>query len=158
MDSKPKPFHDACVFRTKEWAAGASGNKRTQVWATLGDTRSYAYLAALLGVVPFGECILFKVAPDDKYEDRWGKGVVVGRSDQTDEFIVLIPECACKSRSVRRLEAKDQYEKEFLEKCVGSPWNPKNNAAAANINKDGDKLVAGARIHRLHIPDKLIKK
>ena len=40
-------------------------------------------------VVPFGECCLFKGAPNDKYEDRWEKCVMVGKSDQTDEFILL---------------------------------------------------------------------
>ena len=108
-------------------------------------------------IVPFGECILFKVAPDDKYEDRWGKGVMVGKADQTDEFIVLTPAGACKSRSVRRLEDKDQYDKEFMASCVGSPWKPKNSAQAAGLKVSGDKLAAGVRIHRLHITKKLFK-
>ena len=109
-------------------------------------------------VVPFGECFLFKGAPDDKYQDRWEKGVMVGKSDQTDEFILLTASGACKSRSVRRLEEKDQYDKEFMEKCVGSPWNPKNSANTHGVGVDGDKLAAGARIHRLHITEKILKK
>ena len=102
-------------------------------------------------VVPFGECCLFKRGPDDKYQDRWEKGVMVGKSDQTDEFILLTAIGACKSRSVRRLEEKDQYDKEFMEKCVGSPWNPKNSANTPAAHMAGDKLAPGARIHRLHI-------
>ena len=38
-------------------------------------------------VPPFGECVLYKNLTDDKYAERWNRGVWVKRVDQTDKDI-----------------------------------------------------------------------
>ena len=39
----------------------------------------------------FGENVMFEAVTGDKYEERWQKGVFVGKVDQTDESILLTP-------------------------------------------------------------------
>ena len=41
-------------------------------------------------VIPVGEIAHFKVLTDDKFEDRWVKGVWIGRSEETDEHFFSI--------------------------------------------------------------------
>ena len=60
-------------------------------------------------VVPFSEVVLYRVIDNDgdKLKPRWAKGIFVGKTDQTDEFMLLTPKGARKSRSVKRLEAAE---------------------------------------------------
>ena len=54
---------------------------------------------------------------------RWMRGVFVGKLDRTDEFLLLTPAGAMKTRCVRRLEGDNAWDLQFLNLCVGSPWN-----------------------------------
>ena len=54
---------------------------------------------------------------------RWMQGVFVGKLDHTDEFLLLTPSGAMKTRCVRRLEGDNAWDLQFLNLCVGSPWN-----------------------------------
>ena len=54
---------------------------------------------------------------------RWMREVFVGKLDRTDEFLLLTPTGAMKTRCVRRLEGDTAGDLQFLNMCVGSPWN-----------------------------------
>ena len=75
------------------------------------------------GVVPFSEVVLYRVIDDDgdKLKPRWAKGIFVGKTDQTDEFVLLTPKGARKSRSVKRLEAAEAWDREVMAACIGAP-------------------------------------
>ena len=65
---------------------------------------------------------------------------------RTDEFPLLMPTGAMKSRCVRRLEGDNAWDLQFVNLCVGSPWN-----ATARSTQQGppiqleDELVSGKR-------------
>ena len=42
----------------------------------------------------------------------------------SDEWIMLAPEGVCYSRTVKRLPIADQADREYLLKCIGTPWDP----------------------------------
>ena len=80
-------------------------------------------------------------------------------SDRTDEFLLLTPTGAMKTRCVRRLEGDNAWDWQFLTLCVGSAWN-----ATARSTQQGptihqkDELESGRRAKivylRLNILDK----
>ena len=74
-------------------------------------------------VVPFGEICLGRNHSDGgaKLNMRWMRGVFVGKLDRTDEFLLLTPTGAMKTRCVRRLEGDNAWNLQFLNLCVGSP-------------------------------------
>ena len=75
--------------------------------------------------MPFGEVCLGRNHSEDgaKLNMRWMRGVFVGKLDRTDEFLLLTPTGAMKTRCVRRLEGGNAWDLQFLNLCVGSPWN-----------------------------------
>ena len=87
-------------------------------------------------VVPFGEICLGRNHSEDgaKLNMRWMRGVFVGKLDRTDEFLLLTPTGAMKTRCVRRLEGDNAWNLQFLNLCVGSPWNAKAGTAADTNN------------------------
>ena len=74
-------------------------------------------------VVPFGEVCLGRNHSEcgAKLNMRWMRGVFVGKLDRTDEFLLLTPTGAMKTRCVRRLEGDNAWDLQFLNLCVGSP-------------------------------------
>ena len=54
---------------------------------------------------------------------RWMRGASVGKLYRTDEFLLLTPTGAMKTRCVRRLEGDNAWNLQFLNLCVGNPWN-----------------------------------
>ena len=52
---------------------------------------------------------------------RWMRGVFVGKLNRTDEFLLLTPSGAMKTRCVRRLEGDNAWDLQLLNLCVGSP-------------------------------------
>ena len=76
-------------------------------------------------VVPIGEVCLGRNHSEDgaKLNMKWIRGVFVGKLDRTDEFLLLTPTGAMKTRCVRRLEGDNAWDLQFLNLCVGSPWN-----------------------------------
>ena len=102
-------------------------------------------------VVPFGDVCWERNHSEDgaKLSMRWMRGVFVGELDRTDEFLLLTPTGAMKTRCVRRLEGDDAWDLQFLYLCVGSPWNAtarstqqkptiqqKDEWTAADVRKD----------------------
>ena len=45
---------------------------------------------------------------------RWMRGVFVGKLDRTDEFLLLTPIGAMKTRCVKRLEGDHAWDLQFL--------------------------------------------
>ena len=78
-------------------------------------------------MVPFAETVMWKVADVEtkKLEATGEKGVVVGKSEDTDEWILITRAAVQKSRAIHRLAPSARYDKEFLAQCVGTPWNPR---------------------------------
>ena len=72
--------------------------------------------------MPFGEVCLERNQSEDgaKLNMRWMRGVCVGK---TDEFLLLTPTVAMKTRCVSRLEGDSAWYLQFLNLCVGSPSN-----------------------------------
>ena len=76
-------------------------------------------------IVPFGEVCLGRDFTEDEanLNVRWMRGVFVGKLNCTDEFLLLTPAAAVKTRCVRRLEGDIAWDLQFLKLCVGSPWS-----------------------------------
>ena len=93
--------------------------------------------------MPFGEICLGRNHSEDgaKLNMRWMRGVFVGKLDRTDEFLLLTPTGAVKTRCVRRLEGDNAWKFQFLNLCVGSPWN----ATADQQSNKKDELASGRR-------------
>ena len=87
-------------------------------------------------VMPFGEICLGRNHSEDgaKLNMRWMRGVFVGKLDRTDEFLLLTPTSAMKTRCVRRLEGDNAWDLQFLNLCVGKSveCNSKEHAADTN--------------------------
>ena len=81
---------------------------------------------------------------------RWMRGVFVGKLYRTDEFLLLTPTGAMNTRCVRRLEGDNAWDLQFLNLCVGSPWN-----ATASSTHEGptirqkDELASGRRVEKV---------
>jgi hypothetical protein len=107
---------------------------------------------------PFGECVLYKVLAEDKFQARWLQGVYVGRVDQTDEAILLTADCVAKSRSIKRMDETQRYNLTFMNSCRGLPWNPRGTEADEGGVHRGDLLTAGGKMRALYITKALIAK
>ena len=102
-------------------------------------------------VVQFGEICLGRDHSEDgaKLNVRWMRGVFVGKLDRTDEFILLTPTGATKTRGVRRLEGDSAWDLQFLNLCVGSPWNATAKSAPQGPTiQPKDELASGRRAKR----------
>ena len=110
-------------------------------------------------VMPFGEVCLGRNHSEDgaKLNMRWMRGAFVGKLDRTDEFLLLTPTGALKSRCVRRLEGDNAWDLQFLNLCVGSPWiaTARSTQQTPTVQQK-DELESGRRAKRLylHILDK----
>ena len=80
-------------------------------------------------------------------------------SDSTDEFPLLTPTGAMKTRDVRRLEGDNAWDWQFLTLCVGSAWN-----ATARSTQQGptihqkDELESGRRAKRVYLRQNSLDK
>ena len=84
-------------------------------------------------LVEFGETVLAHLPevgkgsgnPAPKLADRWKSGVWLGKSDLTDEHLVLTDDGVVYARSVRRL-AENSWSEENLEAVVETPQKPRS--------------------------------
>jgi hypothetical protein len=77
-------------------------------------------------LVAFGEQVHYKVPFKDKVcktEPRWQLGVWGGRSEITDEHLILGPKGAVRTRTVKRLDASRQWSKDAIAGVRGAPWD-----------------------------------
>ena len=100
-------------------------------------------------VVPFGEICLGRNHSEDraKLNMRSMRGVFVGKLDRTDEFLLLTPTGAMKTRCVRRLEGDNSWNLQLLNLCAGSPWNATGRSTQQTPTiQQKDELESGRRV------------
>eukprot|EP00971_Amphidinium_carterae_P137638 2727858-Amphidinium_carterae.2 len=106
----------------------------------------------------FAECLLYKVTSErrGKMEPRWEQGLYVGRVTGSHEAVLLTPDGVARAHALRRQEATQQFNLEFLMACKGTPWNPSGR-------ENGDVVLAGPsyaakREKRLYITRMMIEE
>ena len=108
-----------------------------------------------------GEVCLERNHSEDgaKLNIKWMRGVFVGKLDGTDEFLLLTPTGATKTRGVRRLEGDNAWDLQFLSLCVGSPWNAtaRSTQQEPTIQRK-DELASGKRAKRLYLRQNILDK
>ena len=104
--------------------------------------------------MPFGEACLGRNHSEDgaKLNMRWMRRVFAGKLDRTDEFLLLTPTSAMKTRCVRRLEGDNAGDLQFLNLCVGSPWNATARSTQQTPTiQQKDELESGNRAKRVFL-------
>ena len=78
--------------------------------------------------------------------------VLVGKLERTDEFLLLTPTGAMKTRRVRRLEGDNAWDLQLLNLCVGSPWNATARSTQQKPTiQQKDELESGRRAKRVYL-------
>ena len=84
---------------------------------------------------PFAEKILYQIPGATngpaRVEPRWADGLFLGLSDKTDELFIGTPEGMVRARTIRRREATQRYDQEFLDKFTAVPWDRRGARPAA---------------------------
>ena len=65
----------------------------------------------------------------------WRKGIFVGFLKRSDEAVVMTPEGAQKTRSIRRVVGEQRYDQELLKQAIGVPWDEEGDG------RDGEPSV-----------------
>ena len=80
-------------------------------------------------------------------------------ANRTEEFLLLTPTGAIQTRCVRRLEGDNAWDLQFLNLCVGSPWNAtaKSTPQGPTIQQK-DELASGRRAKRLYLQQNILDK
>ena len=76
------------------------------------------------GMIAFREVCMFKVITEDKFEDRFEKGISLCKSEETDEYFYLTESGFKKSRTAKRSCEGERLDVDLLSKINGLPWNP----------------------------------
>ena len=86
--------------------------------------------------MPFGEVCLGRNHSEDgaKLNRRWMRGVFVVKLDRTDEFLLLTPTVAMKTRCVRRLEGDNAWDFAILESVCWQSVECDSKEQAAETN------------------------
>ena len=99
-------------------------------------------------LLAFGECVLAKwpnMKDLAKGVPRWVHGVFVGKTEGSDEHIVLTPVGAQTFRTVRRLPGSSRHSLHSLESVAGLPWDTKDGSSkvqpAIVVSKPGVEFV-----------------
>ena len=98
--------------------------------------------------MPFGEVCMGRIHSEDgtKLNMKWMRGVFVGKLDRADEFLLLTPTGAMKTRCVRRLDGNNAWDLQFLNLCVGNPWNATGRSTHQEPTiQTKDDLASGKR-------------
>ena len=87
------------------------------------------------------------------------RGVFVGKLDRTDEFLLLTPAGAVKTRCVRRLEGDSAWDLQFLNLCVGSPWSATAKSVPQGPTiQPKDEVASDGRVKRLYLRQNILDK
>ena len=73
------------------------------------------------GMIAFGEVGMFNVITEDKFEDRFEKGISIGKSEETDEYFYLTESGFKKSRTAKRPCEGERLNVDLLSKIQGLP-------------------------------------
>ena len=90
---------------------------------------------------------------------RWMRGVFVGKLDRTDEFLLLTPTGAMKTRCVTRLDGDSAWDLLFLNLCVGTPCNATARSTQQKPNiQQKDELESGRRAKIVYLRQNMLDK
>ena len=89
----------------------------------------------------------------DKLDAKWQLGVWVGKTDESDEHILLTPTGVQKARSVHRKPEAEKWDSVFFGQAKGSPWNPAA-VAAREVLSAGPMMIQRER--RMYITKAMI--
>ena len=107
---------------------------------------------------PGGPKISMMVATDSIHGSNLAV-VARGKGYRTDEFLLTTRTGAMKTRCVRRLEGDNAWDLQFLNLCVGSPWNATARARSRNQqSKKKDELESGRRAKRVYLRQNILDK
>ena len=103
--------------------------------------RSGATWRSVLGSKPFG---------------GWSQ---IEHEVNADEFLLLTPKGAMKTRCVRRLEGDNAWDLQFLNLCVGSPWSStaRSTQQTPTIQRK-DELESGRRAKIVYLRQNIVEK
>ena len=74
-------------------------------------------------LLPFGEQCLFHLPSRHKGDMQWRRGIYAGHNERNGASILLTPDGAFESRSLRRLPAEEQWNGEMVLAAKGLPWD-----------------------------------
>ena len=106
---------------------GLKANRRTAYEDAFGTS----YMSA---IVPFGEVVLFKMPASAsgrktqggrqlKGDFSWEKGVFLGKTNESDEFLLGTRRGVHTARTVKRLREELRISEELVAEMKGVPWN-----------------------------------
>ncbi|CAE7337252.1 unnamed protein product [Symbiodinium sp. CCMP2592] len=93
------------------------GHKGLPAWEVVHGRRFSQRL------LPFGEVCLFYLGSKFKGDLQWQKGVFAGVNERRGTYVLLTPDGAKESRSLRRLPREDAYPADFILTAKGLPWD-----------------------------------
>ena len=77
-------------------------------------------------ICEFGETVNFQYATrPSKTTSNWSTGIWLGRRTKSDEHYVATKDDVFRTRTIRRLNRSDRYNKELLDAVVSTPWATK---------------------------------
>ena len=90
-----------------------------------------------------GEVCLGRNHSEDgaKLNMRWMRGVLVGKLDRTDEFLLLTPTGAMKTRCVRRVEGDNAWDLQFFNVCVLAVRGMRQQGARSRDQKSNKRMT-----------------
>ena len=90
---------------------------------------------------------------------RWMRGVFIGKLDRTDDFLLLTPAGAMKTRCVRRLKGDNAWDLQFLSLCVGRPWDATGRSTQQKPTiQQKYELESGRRAKRVFLRQNILDK
>ena len=94
-------------------------------------------------LIPLGETVVAKFSANkQKAALRWTKGIYAGKTLNSDEHLVLTKSGTETVRTVRRLPAGSQFQKEALAEARGVPWNTLAGSEQLYPTEERSKPVA----------------
>ena len=117
------------IVRHVAWAMARLHVNTSRTTPVSGSSRDMIFFGELLA---FGECVLAKwpnMKDLAKGVPRWVHGVFVGKTEGSDEHIVLTPVGAQTFRTVRRLPESSRHSLHSLESVAGLPWDTKDGSS-----------------------------
>ena len=87
-------------------------------------------------------------ARSDTYADRWEKGTLMGKIDQTNELVLIALSGVVKSRVVKRKHDESLFDIRAVRLCYGLPWAYRDVGATWGC----DNATGCAKVNRIYKP------
>ncbi|CAL1148944.1 unnamed protein product, partial [Cladocopium goreaui] len=108
------------VVRHSAWTLARFHINKTKTTA-FQVIKGREYISELM---PLGETVMGKYPKvKDKAAPRWVKGIYAGKTESSDEHLVLTSSGALTFRTVRRLPKGSQFQNAVMDAARGAPWN-----------------------------------